>query len=151
MSDENAPRVFTIGEANSAIPELKRVLPRLRGIVRTIDRTEERLDILELVCDRSVAAGNPDLEEFLATRVQFHQKVAELDTALEALRQSGYLIGDIDRGIVHFLSRKGDETVLLCWREGERRVSHWHALTGGAAREEERYDVRAWPEGGEAQ
>ena len=32
-----------------------------------------------------------------------------------------------------FTTLKGDRIVFLCWQRGERRVAHWHSLSGGFA------------------
>jgi hypothetical protein len=43
------------------------------------------------------------------------------------------LVKDIDVGLVDFPVRRGDETVLLCWKVGEDRIRFWHGLEEGYA------------------
>lgn len=143
MASRAEVRVFTLAEANRATDELKKTLPLLRKILRDIEKIEDRLEVLDLICNRSVASNNPDLQEYLKSRVRYHRKISEFEGILNHLDDSGYLLRDLDKGIVHFIGRKGDENVLLCWKEGEKAVSHWHALAKGEApKEENRLDVK---------
>jgi hypothetical protein len=138
MARQTELRVFSIREANQSIVELRKALPALRRVLRDIERVEDRLEILDLICNRSVASKNPDLQEYLGTRVKYHRKITEFETMLLHLEEAGFLLRDLDRGVVHFAGRKGGETVLLCWREGEKRISHWHALESDSTGEDAR-------------
>jgi hypothetical protein len=146
MKRDPSQREFTIEEANRAVKNLKRAMPEIRGLARTIRRTEDRLVILDLICDRTVGARNPDLRDYLGARERYHGRIADLDERLDALAAKGYLLDQVQRGIVHFPARHGDRPVLLCWREGETRVGHWHELDGGDPDEDRRLDLTSWEE-----
>jgi hypothetical protein len=138
MARQTELRVFSIREANQSIAELRKALPALRRVLRDIERVEDRLEILDLICNRSVASRNPDLQEYLGTRVKYHRKITEFETLLLRLEEAGVLLRDLERGIVHFAGRKDGQVVLLCWREGEKKISHWHALDGESTDEDTR-------------
>jgi hypothetical protein len=138
MARETELRVFSITDANRSIDELRKALPALRRTLRDIERVEDRLEILDLICNRSVASKNPDLQEYLSTRVRYHRKITEFETMLLHLEGGGFLLRDLEKGVVHFAGRKGGKTVLLCWREGEKKISHWHALEGESTDEDTR-------------
>lgn len=138
MARQTELRVFSLREANFSIAELRKALPALRRVLRDIERVEDRLEILDLICNRSVASKNPDLQEYLGNRVKYHRKITEFETMLLHLEGAGILLHDLDRGIVHFGGRKGGKTVLLCWREGEKKISHWHDLDGESTDEDRR-------------
>lgn len=53
--------------------------------------------------------------------------------ALDRFADDGIQVRDLDAGIVDFLTRRGDETVCLCWQEGETGITHWHPLDTGMA------------------
>lgn len=137
-------RVFTIQEANRAIREIRKQLPELRRSVRDIERAEGRLAILDLICNRSVAHGNPDLQEFLAQRLKYHRKITRFEEILAVMERRGYLLTDLEKGVVHFIARRGGESVLLCWREGEKEITHWHELDGDAPDEGARRNLESW-------
>lgn len=136
MASRPDVRIFTIQEANEAVSELRQTLPAMRRILRDIERIEDRLEVLDLICDRAVSSDNPDLREFLSAKVRYHRRITEFEGMLGSLDSQGYLLRDLDKGIVHFPARRGPETVLLCWNEGERAVAHWHRLDGDAAPDE---------------
>jgi len=102
----------------------------------------------------------PQIREWLQQLVQLRQRMTKLDQRLSKLLEEGRDVGgdtanelarlfaqskrvltefnrreiqvkDLDRGLIDFYSLKGDRIVFLCWQRGERRVGHWHPLSGG--------------------
>jgi hypothetical protein len=138
MASRAQVRIFTVREANEAIGELRRTLPALRRTLHDVEKLEDRLEVLDLICNRSVAAENPDLQEYLAAKLRYHRKITEFEGLLGGLEAEGYLLRDLDKGIVHFPARRGDDGILLCWSEGEKTIRHWHALDEGASLDEGR-------------
>jgi hypothetical protein len=138
MASRAQVRIFTIREANEAVHELRRTLPALRRTLHEVEKLEDRLEVLELICNRSVSAENPDLQEYLATRVRYHRKISEFEGMLAGLEAEGYLLRDLDKGVVHFPARRGGDGILLCWSEGEKEIRHWHPLDDGASLDEGR-------------
>ena len=144
MSGDTELRIFTLEEANRAIQDLRETLPAVRKALRNIERAEERLEILNLICNRAVASGNPDLREYLGVRVKYHRAITRLEELLDRLERSGYLLIDLDKGVVHFAARQGGQDVLLCWKEGEKVISHWHEPSEDEHDEDERRQIRNW-------
>ena len=54
MTSQTDLRVFTVEEANRSIDELRKTFRALRGLLRSVEKMESRLQILELICNRSV-------------------------------------------------------------------------------------------------
>jgi hypothetical protein len=52
--------------------------------------------------------------------------VAEIDAA-------GVQVKDLDIGLLDFPCAVGDEVILLCWKLGEKGITHWHNTTEGFA------------------
>ena len=53
-------------------------------------------------------------------------------SAVEAIEQLGAEVKDIESGLIDFYSlRDGTQEVLLCWRLGEREITHYHDLQSG--------------------
>jgi hypothetical protein len=141
MASDAGLRIFTVEEANRAVKDLRKTLPALRRILGEVELLEDKLAVLGLICDRAVAADNPDLREYLATKLRYHRKISEFEGMWKALESQGYLVRDLEKGVVHFASRRGKQNVFLCWREGEARVSHWHAGEESRPDEESRRDI----------
>jgi len=52
--------------------------------------------------------------------------VAEIDAA-------GVQVKDLDIGLLDFPCVVGDEVILLCWKLGEKGITHWHNTSEGFA------------------
>mgnify|MGYP003702508635 FL=1 len=141
MARQASLRVFDIEEANRSIAELRKTLPALRRILRDIEKMEDRLQILDLICNRSVVSENPDLQEYLGKKVKYHRRIAEFEGMLLRMEEAGFLLRDLDVGVVHFLGRRSGKTVLLCWKEGEKKISHWHSLDAESTEEDTRRPI----------
>ena len=135
---EQQRNIFSIQQANRAVKELRRALPALRRTLHQIEVMESQLEVLDLICDREVSARNPDLEEYLTCRARYHGMTGEFRSALDRLDEKGYLLRDLDKGVVHFIGRRGKQHVLLCWQEGEPDIRHWHPLRGSSLPDERR-------------
>ena len=130
MASRAESRVFTIRQANEAVEDLRRTLPALRRTLHKIEQMEERLEVLDLICNRAVCSDNPDLQEYLTLRVQYHRAIAEFEGLLSGLDERGYLLRDLEKGVVHFIGQRKKKHVLLCWNEGEKEITHWHPFRG---------------------
>ena len=145
MASEADTRIFTVQEANAAVEDLGQLLPAMRRTVVDIEKAESRLAVLDLICDRAVSSENPDLKSYLSTKVSYHRLIHQLEGMLTHLATSGYQLQDLDRGIVHFPSRRGRDDVVLCWVEGEARVLYWHELDErGLPDEQKRFPIEEW-------
>jgi hypothetical protein len=52
--------------------------------------------------------------------------VAEIDA-------TGVQVKDLDIGLLDFPCIVGDEVILLCWKLGENKITHWHGTQEGFA------------------
>jgi hypothetical protein len=52
---------------------------------------------------------------------------------IERLAAEDIVLRDPESGLVDFPGELEGERVWLCWRVGEERVAHWHALDSGFA------------------
>ncbi len=144
MASRSEVRIFTIQEANEAAKELRQTLPAMRRTLHEIEKLEDRLEVLDLICSRAVSSENPDLQEYIALKVRYHRKISEFEGMLGSFETQGYLLRDLDKGVVHFPARRGNQDVMLCWTEGEREIKHWHPVDGGRCPEDrDRHVIRS--------
>ncbi|MDP6460641.1 MAG: DUF2203 family protein, partial [Gemmatimonadota bacterium] len=122
METRPDPRIFSIPEANRALGFLRAALPRIHGMLESIEGVETRLSVLGLICGRSVMPGNPDLGEYMDTRTRYHRNIDCLDRLVSGLEGRGYLLRDVADGVVHFCALRGKQPVLLCWCQKESEV-----------------------------
>ncbi len=146
MAGTTDPRLFSIREANRVLPDVARTLQSLRKLQRKVRNLDARLEVLNLVCDKFIVVGNPDLREFLSVKIRYHRRIGQFHELLRSLEEKGCFVQDLKRGIVHFEALRGDDHVMLCWREGEREVSHWHPIEELEKPEDEtpRNSIEAW-------
>ena len=146
MARSTLPKVYTTEEANRMLPELTQSIQALRRLQSRIRNLDTKLEVLDLVCDRYVGERNPDLREYVSTKIRFHRKIGQLHTILGELEAKGCYVQDLKHGVVHFEARRGEERVLLCWRENETEVRHWHASEDQTKPEDEapRHKIEAW-------
>ena len=57
----------------------------------------------------------------------------ELERLAAELGPIGCELKDLDKGLIDFPARMGDEPIYLCWQAGEARIDFWHTLDGGFA------------------
>jgi hypothetical protein len=70
---------------------------------------------------------------FGQARAAAEQLGAEIADGIRQIETWGCVVKDLDQGLVDFLSRRGDDTVFLCWRLGESSIRYWHGLQEGFA------------------
>jgi len=124
-------RVFTVAEANALLPELERrftQVMQLRGMLRTAYLTLEKLGEPPDDDTLSRTTGSPEL---LSARARFRGLLEALTEQLHAIEDTGVAIKDVDSGLCDFLGERQGHHVWLCWRFGEKRITHWHELDAG--------------------
>jgi hypothetical protein len=122
-------RLFTLAEANAAIPHLAERVERLRALRDDVQRERERLDILW----QRLEAGDPLLTEIAERTKAVDTLRAEFARLVAAIEEEGIVLRDLDPGIADFPARVRGVPVYLCWRTGESRIGYWHGIRDGFA------------------
>ena len=116
------PKIFALEEANALLPELEGLLAELDEKQETFRRLQDRLFFEELLED----ASPPD-EEIR----EMETRLTELEKEIQKIRELGCLLRHAEKGLVDFLSKRGEEWVYFCWRRGEKQIEFYHTLRGG--------------------
>ena len=130
---------FTLEEANSLLPLINEELSQLQEIKRRFESAFQRWKQLKeagagsekLPADSAFAkAGNAEEVLFeLEFEMEFMQ--IEARTLIQSMNMKGALLKDLDLGLVDFPSVIDGEEVLLCWRQGEESITHYHGINEG--------------------
>ena len=56
-----------------------------------------------------------------------------IKTEVGALDEAGCMVKNIDEGIADWPTRRHGREILLCWKLGEKEVTHWHEVDAGFA------------------
>jgi hypothetical protein len=119
-------KLFTVEEANS-------LLPNVRPIVHTIQRTHRRL-----VASESAAKQAAEGAEYggggMAGGLRYADLLMELSVGANQLEALGIQIKDYNHGLIDFPSMRDGRVVLLCWKvdEGDN-IEWWHDVEAGFA------------------
>ena len=113
-------RRFTLAQANSALPLVKRIVG---DIVKTHGL------ILRLQAEMDRAAG----KEQAAAQSRLDESVGRLEDYVEELTEIGCELKDYQVGLIDFVGRHETRDVYLCWKLGEEKIDFWHEINAGYA------------------
>ncbi len=139
----NPTRIFTIAEVNELIPKLGFLVGRQlarRGEIETRLRA-----LAELTGDvpNEIVVDPKDPPEVRRQKAELAGKVHEYQSGWQEVEALGGVLKDTRAGLVDFYGRVDDTLVWLCWKFGEKEVTHFHALDEGfTSRREIRTSIR---------
>lgn len=119
-------KLFTVEEANS-------LLPSVRPVVKSIQRSHRRLLSYQTVAKRAAegaesgGGGTPYGEKYARLLIDLSVSAAQLEGL-------GVQLKDYANGLIDFPSMRDGRVVLLCWKADEGdQVEWWHDVEAGFA------------------
>lgn len=118
---------FTLAEANALLPEVKQNLLQLQELASELEK--------EYIHYRKVKAGHTELSGELLFELegQMDFKQFEVQLYMQNFARHGVLLKMIQPALIDFPAIMDGEEVLLCWREGEESITHYHGWHDGFA------------------
>jgi hypothetical protein len=128
MSD----RTFTFDEAQSLLPVLESLLRVAMNAKKTIEEFEAELQALQ---HRIFLNGGTFVDVVPMARRRAERAKAEQGAkdALAEIDSIGVQVKDLDMGLLDFPCQVEGQVILLCWRLGEKSITHWHGTQEGFA------------------
>ena len=128
MSD----RTFTLDEAQSLLPVLESLLRAAIDAKNTIDEVNAELQALH---HRIFLNGGMALDILPLARRRAEQAKAEqrAKDALAEIDSIGVQVKDLGIGLLDFPCEVDGQIILLCWKLGEKSITHWHGTQEGFA------------------
>jgi len=128
MSD----RTFTLDEAQSLLPVLEALLRTAIGGKTLMEEVEGEMQELG---HRIFLNGGTHVDVVAIARRKAERAKAEqrAKDALAEIDSIGVQVKDIDIGLLDFPCEVEGQTVLLCWKMGEKSITHWHGTDEGFA------------------
>jgi hypothetical protein len=125
-------RTFTLSEAQSLLPILESLLRSAMESKKLIEQVDAEL---QEVAHRVFLNGGTLLQVVpLARRKAERQKAMQrVKDAVAEIHATGVQVKDLDIGLLDFPCVVEGEVVLLCWKLGEKDITHWHSTTEGFA------------------
>ena len=126
MSD----RTFTLEEAQSLLPVLDSLLRATIEAKNTIEEFEAELQALQhrIFLNGGTFVEIVPLARRRAERVKAEQSAKD---ALAEIGSIGVQVKDLDMGLLDFPCEVEGQVILLCWRLGEKSITHWHGTQEG--------------------
>jgi hypothetical protein len=129
-SSIDMPRTFTVAEAESLLPVLESLLRsaiEAKKLIEEVDAEQQAL------ANRIFVNGGT-----LVNIVKVARRKAEREKALQKAKDAvaeidatGVQVKDLDIGLLDFPCLVGDQVILLCWKLGEKGITHWHGVEEG--------------------
>ncbi len=123
---------FSLNEAQTLLPVLESLLRRGMEAKKQVEEIEGEFQKLG---HRIFLTGGAEVDV-----IKLAKRRAASDKALQAIKDclaeieaTGAQVKDMDNGLLDFPCVVEGETILLCWKLGEERITHWHGLEEGFA------------------
>ena len=119
-------KLFTLEEANS-------LLPSVRPIVKSIQRSHRRLGSFQQTAKRAADAAEHG-GGGIKRGSDYAKLLIELSLAAGKLENLGVQLKDYGQGLIDFPSMRDGRVVLLCWKADEGdQLEWWHDVEAGFA------------------
>jgi len=128
MSD----RTFTLDEAQSLLPVLESLLRAAIQAKKVIEKDDAELQALH---HRIFLNGGMQLDIVVLARRKAERAKAEqrAKDAVAEIDSIGVQVKDLDIGLLDFPCEVEGKIILLCWKLGEKSITHWHGTQEGFA------------------
>lgn len=125
-------RTFTLQDAQMLLPTLESLL---RTAINSKKLIEEVDNEMQELAHRVFLNGGTlvSVVEVARRKAQREKAVQRAKDAVAEIHATGVQVKDIDIGLLDFPCKVEGEIVLLCWKLGEEKITHWHAAEEGFA------------------
>jgi hypothetical protein len=127
-----ADRTFTLEEAQMLLPTLEsllRVSIEGKKLMESVDT-----ELQELAHRVFLQGGLQVNVVHMARRKAEREKaIQRVKDALAEIDATGVQVKDLDIGLLDFPCEVDGSVVLLCWKLGEKGITHWHGVSEGFA------------------
>jgi hypothetical protein len=127
-----AERTFTLEEAQSLLPVLESLLRTAINAKKIVEEAEQAQQALQ---QRVFLTGGMFLDIVPLARKKAERAKAEqrAKDAIAEIDSIGVQVKDLDIGLLDFPCAVEGQTILLCWKLGEKSITHWHGTQEGFA------------------
>jgi len=125
-----ADRTFTLDQAQALVPVLGSLLKTAIDGKNAAERIEQEF---KAVSSRVFLNGGTllDVVQLAARKRERERLIQKIKDALAEIEATGVLVKDLEIGLLDFPCQVEDQTILLCWKLGEKTIAHWHGTDEG--------------------
>ena len=114
---------FTIKSANEALPGVIEKFNYLKKQKNEIIKAEQELQI--------IMSSSDSFEKYITHKQKLNSAMTKFYQLIEELEATGVSLKGLDQGLLDFPSKRFDEDVWLCWKDGETEIKFWHEKDSG--------------------
>jgi hypothetical protein len=128
MSD----RTFTLDEALSLLPVLESLLRTAISAKKILEEVgaEQQALAHRIFLNGGTFVDVVPLARRKAERIKAEQRAKDAIAEIDSI---GVQVKDLDIGLLDFPCEVEGQIVLLCWKMGEKSITHWHGTEEGFA------------------
>ena len=129
---DRTDRTFTLDEAQSLLPVLESLLRTAMQAKKIVDEADSEQQAMQhrIFLNGGMFLNIVPLARRKAERAKAEQRVKD---ALAEIDATGVQVKDLDIGLLDFPCQVDGQTILLCWKLGEKAITHWHGVQEGFA------------------
>lgn len=120
-------RMFTHAEAEALIP-------RLEDIFSAVAELAAQAELKAQGLRRRQESGDEEPAATAIERSQLQFLAQRIDEQMRKIVELGALPKGVEPALVDFPARLDGRDVYLCWRLGEKRITHYHGVDEGFSR-----------------
>lgn len=125
-------RTFSLDEAQTLLPVLESLLrTAIKGKKLIEDVDAEFQDTAHRVFLNGGTLLN--VVRLARRKAEREKAVQRVKDAVAEIDATGVQVKDLDEGLLDFPCRVNGEIILLCWKLGEKEITHWHNTEEGFA------------------
>jgi len=114
---------FTLKDANEILPIVIQKFKNIESMKNEVSKIQSELE------------NNPrymsNFEDYVIKKQELNSAISNLYKSIEELEKIGVMVKSIDEGLLDFPSKRFEEDVWLCWKEGETEIKFWHGKDEG--------------------
>jgi hypothetical protein len=109
---------FTIKSANEMLPTIIEKFQKIKQEKNEVEKMEQKLQVN--------LSGTSNLDDYVTLKQNLNASVTKFYTSIEELEKTGVVLKGLEEGLLDFPSKKFDDEIWLCWKEGETEIKFWH-------------------------
>ena len=114
---------FTIKDANKILPNTIKKFQEIVDMKKSIEKIQSEMEMS--------LHPSSDFKDYVLQKQKLNSAVSKLYKVIEELENTGVIIKSVDDGLLDFPSRRFNEDIWLCWKEGETEIKFWHEKNEG--------------------
>jgi hypothetical protein len=109
--------------ANEVLPLVIQKYDNIKKQKNEIIKAEQELQV--------TLSDNNTFENYVVLKQKLNEELSKFYKSIEDLEEIGVVMKGLEQGLLDFPSKRFDEDVWLCWKDGETEIKFWHEKDSG--------------------